>query len=224
MPTGRPSRLRVARVATLLALALPAAPLLAQDTGVAPAASASTTSRLRGIARFGLEHGGDELIEFQYQDGSTPEVTAGGGLHLSLGGAYRAYQARTGGVDAQVALGFKWRTIPPAENQDANWIRFPLDAMLVYRSARGFGVGAGTTVHLANALRASGDVASGRIGFENTPGALLHGEYRFRSATIDVRYTGLRYRFDGDDTGADIDASNIGLGMSWLFGRWRRTR
>ena len=221
--TPRSPRALLVTLASAVAFAAPAA---AQETTVHVPASSPATSqasspqpvpRLRGIARFGLEHGGDKVLSFQYEDGTTPDVTAGGGLHLLAGAAYRTFQSRAGGVDAQLGLGLKWRTIPPAENQDANWLRFPLEGMLVFRSTRGFGIGAGATVHLANALRLSGDVADGDLEFENTPGIIVQAEYAWRGAVFDVRYTGMQY--ESADLDERVDASSIGIGISMLFGR-----
>lgn len=215
----QPRRALVATVLLATALATPAA---AQEPTVevpAQAPAQPPAPRLRGIARFGLEDGGDKVLSFQYEDGSTPDITAGGGMHLSVGAAYRALQTRAGALDAQLALGLKWRTIPPAENQDANWLRFPLDAMMVFRSTRGFGIGAGTTVHLGNALRASGAVANGSVEFANTPGFLVQAEYAWRGAIFDVRYTGMQYELSDATAAEKVDASSIGVGISMMFGR-----
>src|SRR5688500_16161222 len=123
-----------------------------------PASTAVAQAELYGIARFGLEHGGDKVLEFEYEDGSTPDVTAGGGLLLSVGGGAQVARFAKGALDAQVTAGLKWRTIPAANNQDANWLRFPLEALLFYRLPSGVRLGAGATVHLANALESSGAV------------------------------------------------------------------
>src|SRR5687768_14246499 len=115
--------------------------------------AADAQGRVRGLARFGLEYGGDKVIEFEYEDGSTPDVTAGGGLLLSVGAVAQAYASGAHALDVQASLGFKWRTIPAATNQDANWIRFPLEGLIFYRAPKNFRIGAGATVHLANALK-----------------------------------------------------------------------
>ena len=209
---------RRALVATLLLAVTFATPAAAQE-GKIDTPSQQPAPRLRGIARFGLEHGGEKVLSFQYEDGSTPDVTAGGGLHLSVGAAYRTLQTRAGGLDAQLGLGLKWRTIPPAENQEANWLRFPLDGMLVFRSTRGFGLGAGATVHLANALRTSGAVANGRVEFANSPGFLVQAEYAWRGAIFDLRYTAMEYELTDAATTETVDASSIGIGISMMFGR-----
>ena len=208
-------------VASIFAAALVlSTPLAAQDATAqvaVPAAPTKAVPRLRGMARFGLENGGDKVVQFEYEDGSTPDVTAGGGLHLSIGAALRMLQARAGGLDAQLGVGLKYRTIPPATNQDATWLRFPVDGLLMFRSARGFGIGGGATMHVGNALRTSGAVSNGRLEFESSPGALVQAEYAWRGAIFDLRYTALEYKLSG--TEETVNASNVGIGIGFMFGR-----
>lgn len=195
---------------TLAAALLAAAPLAAQQ-------SAPVAPRLRGIGRFSADFGGDKVLEFQYQDGSTPDVTAGGGVGLTAGIAYRAVRATAGGLDLQAMAGVKYRTIPPAKNQDATWLRFPVEALVVWRTPKGFGIGAGATAHVGNKLSVSGDAASGSVKFDATPGAVGQVEWAFRNILLDLRYTAMNYTVSG--SGAKVDASNIGAGISVLFGR-----
>ena len=182
-----------------------------------PASTAFTQASLYGLARFGLEHGGDKVLEFEYEDGSTPDVTAGGGLLLAVGGAAQLVRLGSGALDAQLTAGLKWRTIPAANNQDANWLRFPLEGLLFYRLPSGFRVGAGTTVHFANALKASGAVLNDKVEFKNTPGVLVQAEYIRRNLSFDVRYTMLDYEVQSG--GGTVSASSIGIGIGFLFGQ-----
>ena len=179
--------------------------------------TATAQTGLYGLGRFGLEHGGDKVLEFEYEDGSTPDVTAGGGLHLSVGGGLQLAAFGRNALDAQLTAGLKWRTIPAADNQDANWLRFPVEGLLLYRAPAGFRFGAGATVHLANALKSSGAVLNDRLEFRNTPGFILQAEYIRRNFAFDLRYTMLDYETDPD--GVTVGASSIGIGMSFLFGR-----
>jgi hypothetical protein len=196
---------------TLAALAFAAA-------GVSlPASTASAQRFPYGIARFGLEYGGEKVLEFEYEDVSKPDVTAGGGLLLAVGGGAQLAQLRSGALDAQLTAGLKWRTIPAANNQDANWLRFPLEGLLFYRLPSGFRVGAGATVHFANALKASGAVLNDKVEFKNTPGILVQAEYVRRNLSFDVRYTMLDYEVQS--AGSTVGASSIGIGIGFLFGK-----
>ena len=202
------------RAATLALFALAAALISL------PPSTASAQRPFHGVARFGGEYGGDKLLEFEYEDGTTPDVTAGGGIVLSVGAGARLARLGRGSLEGQVTAGFKWRTIPPADNQDANWIRFPVEGLLFYRFPAGFRVGGGATVHLANAFKTSGAVLNESLEFENTPGAIVQVEYLRRDVSFDLRYTMLEYEVKSN--GYTVDASSIGVGISFMFGRSAR--
>ena len=181
---------------------------------VTMASSAEAQGKLRGMARLGAEVGGEEVIQFQYADGSTPEVTAGGGLLVSAGAALELFNS----VDAQVNAGWKYRTIPKASNQEASWSRFPVEAVLFYRTPIGLRLGGGTTMHLANVLEASGEALNSRVEFKNNPGFVLQAEYVMRNFSFDVRYTLMKYEVESGGSGT-VEANSLGAGFSILFGR-----
>jgi len=208
---------RIPRVlVSALAVAAAAVPLVASSADAQQ--QQQQQRRVRGVVRIAGEYGGDKIGEFEYADGSTPDVIAGGGLLITGGAAFPVLTRGTHSVEAQVNLGLKWRTIPPATNQDANWLRFPLEGLLYYRTPVGVRLGAGATVHLHNVLAASGEVLNDRVEFENTPGLLLQAEYVRRNIAFDLRYTALQYKVAGGSSGS-LDASSIGAGLSFFFGR-----
>ena len=195
----------------LLAVTVATAALSLLSTPVA------AQSRLRGAIRLGGEYGGDKVIQFTYDDGSTPDVMAGGGLVLTAGGVLGVYSRGAHSVDAQVNVGLKYRTIPPATNQDVTWLRFPVEGMLFYRMPVGIRIGAGATVHLRNVIQASGAVLNDRVEFENKPGFLFQAEYVRRNVAFDVRYTAMEYELSSGGSGT-VDASSIGAGLTFFFG------
>jgi len=194
--------------------------LLASATVAGPAAA---QGRGRGLLRLGGDYGGERVLQFTYSDGSSPKVTAGGGLLLSAGGTFRAFESRGHGVDGQLSVGLKYRTIPPAGNQDANWLRFPVEALLFYRAPGGVRVGGGATVHFANALRTSGEALDQDVEFRTAPGAVIQAEYHRGNVAFDLRYTMLRYEIESGGSGS-IDANSFGGGLSFFFGRGGGTR
>jgi hypothetical protein len=179
---------------------------------IATASSAEAQSKIRGMARLGADMGGDRVVHFEYADGSTPEVTAGGGLLISAGAALALF----GSVDAQLNAGWKYRTIPKASNQEASWSRFPVETLLFYKTPIGVRLGGGTTLHLGNVLETSGDVHNSRVKFKNKPGYVLQAEYVMRKLSLDVRYTSLTYTVESGGTGG-VDANSFGAGLSILF-------
>ena len=192
-----------------LAAATAALPLFANP--------AAAQGRFRGAIRVGGDYGGEKVLQFEYEDGSTPDVIAGGGLLFTAGGALGVFSRGAHSVDAQVNLGVKYRTIPEASNQDVSWLRFPLEALMFYRTPVGIRLGAGTTVHLGNVMKASGSVLNSRVEFENKPGFLLQAEYVRKNIAFDLRYTALEYELSSGGSGT-VDASSIGGGLTFFFG------
>ena len=183
-----------------------------------PSPPALAQGRVYGIARLGGDMGGEKVLQFTYEDGSTPDVPAGAGILLSGGGVFQLYKAGSHALEAQATAGIKYRTIPEATNQTADWMRFPVEAMAFYRAPARWRFGAGVTTHLRNVLKASGEVVNGRVAFSSSPGAIVQAEYVFRTVAIDARYTALRYKLE-DDPSESVDASSFGLGFSYFFGR-----
>jgi hypothetical protein len=167
--------------------------VVAALSGLVVLGSSAQAQGVRGLLRLGAEFGGDEVIGFTYSDGSTPEVTAGGGLLLSAGVAVRLIPLGAHALEGQLNAGVKYRTIPPATNQSANWLRFPVEALAFYRAPMGMRVGGGATVHLRNVLEASGATVNDRVEFQAKPGYVLQAEYIRGKISFDARYTILKY-------------------------------
>lgn len=173
--------------------------------------------KLRGTVRLGGDFGGDKVVEFEYSDGSTPDVVAGGGLLLTAGGALQALQFGRNAVDVQVNLGIKYRTIPPASNQNADWMRVPVEALVMYRAPSGLRAGGGAAFHFANVLETSGGVSNARWEFKTKRGVVLQTEYVRRGWAFDVRYTLMEYEVSSGGSGA-YSANSFGFGFSYWFG------
>lgn len=185
---------------------------------VTMASSGQAQGKLRGMMRLGAEAGGEKVLQFTYADGSTPDVTAGGGLLVSAGAAFQAFKSGSHELDAQLNLGWKYRTIPPASNQEASWSRFPVEALVFYRTPVGLRLGGGAAVHLGNVLEASGEALNSRVAFKNKPGFVFQTEYQMRKFSFDVRYTLMEYEVESGGSGT-VDASSFGAGFSIFFGR-----
>jgi hypothetical protein len=184
---------------------------------VTSAPEARAQGKLRGIVRVGGDAGGDKVLQFQYADGSTPSVPAGGGLLVSGGGALQLLGSADQALDLQGSVGLKYRTIPPASNQNATWARFPVEGLLMYRTPFGLRLGGGAAVHLHNVLEASGAALNDRVEFKNTPGFLGQAEYGFGKWALDLRYTTMKYEASQGGTGT-VSANSLGAGLSYAFG------
>jgi hypothetical protein len=174
--------------------------------------------RAQGVFRLGGDYGGERVLELEYTDGRTPDVTAGGGLLLTAGGMVPVLARGAHTMEAQVNLGLKFRTIPAAENQEVTWLRFPLEGLLYYRLPKGIRLGGGATMHFRNVIDASGEVVNGRVAFKPSPGLLLQAEYVRRNVSFDLRYTAMTYRTNGGSAD-DVGASSLGVGVSYFVAR-----
>src|SRR5262245_22722362 len=189
-------------------------------SGLPVVGSAAHAQAVRGLLRLGVEYGGETVKGFTYSDGSTPEVTAGGGLLLSAGAALRLIPLGSSALEAQLNAGVKYRTIPEATNQSANWLRFPVEALAFYRAPMGLRVGGGATLHLRNVLEASGAAVNDRVEFQTKPGFVFQTEYVRGKVSFDARYTIMKYEIENEGT---VDANNFGLGISYWIGGSRRS-
>jgi hypothetical protein len=167
--------------------------------------------------RLGGDFGGDQVLQFRYSDGSTPNVPAGAGLLLSGGAALQLLGSTEQALDVQASVGVKYRTIPPASNQNATWARFPVEGLLMYRAPFGLRAGAGAAMHLGNVLEASGAVLNNRVEFKNKPGFVLQTEYGSKQWTFDLRYTIMKYEVSKGGSGT-VNANSLGAGLSYAFG------
>jgi hypothetical protein len=169
------------------------------------------------MVRLGGDFGGDQVLQFKYSDGSTPNVPAGAGLLLSGGAALQLLGSAEQALDLQASVGVKYRTIPPASNQNATWARFPVEGLLMYRAPFGVRVGAGAAVHLGNVLEASGAVLNSRVEFKNTPGFVAQTEYGLGHWVFDLRYTMMKYEVSKGGSGT-VSANSLGAGLSYALG------
>lgn len=183
---------------------------------LAATAVQASAQGIRGFLRVGADFGGDAVVQFQYDDGTTPDVKAGGGLSALAGLAIPLLQSSGQALEGQLAAGLKYRTIPPVSNQTAKWLRVPVEGLLFYRMPSGLRLGGGVAIHAANVLEAEGAALDSRVEFTPKPGAVLQAEYLWQRFSIDLRYTIMSYEVDGVD--ATVNANSFGAGVSFLFG------
>ena len=168
---------------------------------------------LRGFLRMGGDFGGDPVLQFEYSDGSSPDVAAGRGLALSAGGVLQLPIS----LEVVVSAGLKYTSVPPAANQDASWMRYPVEGLLLYRAPFGLRVGGGATVHFGNVMEASGEVANTRLEFATKPGFIVQAQWGRGRWALDLRYTAMEYEIESGGTGT-VNASSFGGGFSFFFG------
>jgi hypothetical protein len=177
---------------------------------------AEAQGKVRGIVRLGGDFGGDKVLSFEYTDGSTPDVEAGGGILFSGGGAMQLLEKKGQALDVEASVGVKYRTIPEASNQSVTWMRFPVEGLLMYRSPVGLRAGGGVSMHFGNVLEADGSAANGRVEFKTTPGYVVQTGFGRGAWALDLRYTLMKYEVAG--AAEKVNANSLGAGLSWSFG------
>jgi hypothetical protein len=185
--------------------------------GLVLSTQASAQSRIKGTARFGVDFGGEKVMQFQYSDGSTPEVTAGKGLTAAVGGALEMFSIGARSLDAQVTAGVKYSTIPPATNQSASWLRFPVEGLLMFGGSTGIRMGAGVVTHFHNVMETTGAASNTKLTFKAQPGFIAQTEWMRRQWSLDLRYTAMKYTVESGGSG-EVSANSFGAGMSFWFG------
>lgn len=176
--------------------------------------SSSEAQKPRGFLRLGGDFGGDPVLQFVYSDGTTPDLEAGRGLVVTAGVALQLSR-----IELLVDGGVKYTGIPPAGNQDASWLRYPVEGVLLYHLPfPGLAIGGGATVHFANVMKASGGAANARVEFENNPGYIVQAQWGRGRWAIDLRYTGMTYTVASGGTGT-VDASCFGGGFTFMLGK-----
>jgi hypothetical protein len=181
------------------------------------ATPANAQGRVRGTVRLGGDFGGDPVLQFRYSDGSSPDVPAGGGVLLSGGAAMQLLGSARQALDVEASVGVKYRTIPPASNQSATWMRFPVEGLLMYRTPFGLRAGGGMSVHFANVLQADGAAVNSRVEFKTAPGYVIQTGYGLGKWSLDMRYTAMKYEVATGATGT-VNANSLGAGLSYAFG------
>lgn len=154
---------------------------------------------LQGLAKTGLDFGGDELQTVTFVDGSTESIKANEGFYLAGGIGYVSSDLT---VESQLTLGWKYTSIT-GSNGDLSFTRYPLEALAFY-AGESFRLGGGLTYHLNPKLDGGGVLAGMGRDLDNALGLLAQVDYRLGdSLAVGARYTFLEYARDGGDVRAD---------------------
>lgn len=184
----------VAVIGGVASLIVMTSPSMAMDTGFA--------------YKLGYDTGGDTLVTVTFTNGDTANIKANRGLFLG-GGVSLLNDARN--VETEITLSYKIDDIT-ASNGDVTWSRWPLEALVFYRTPK-VRVGGGITYHLNPDLTGSG-VASGlNVNFKNSLGLVAQADWRVsKSFNLGLRYTAMDYELEGPST--SVKSNGIGIVLS----------
>jgi hypothetical protein len=167
---------------------------------------------LRFLLGLGVTFGGDTLATASYTNGSSQNITAGGGMMLYGGMDYRLNDA----ISLQGTLGYHFDDTKAATNGSLKFTRIPLDLLAYYHVNDNIRIGGGVRYVNSPELKGSG-VASGINGsFDNTVGLVIEGEYLFKQRFgIKLRHVSENYRSSGSSV--SINGSHFGVLASFYF-------
>ncbi len=172
----------------------------------APAAQAlDTTFHYKA----GYDTGGDTLVIVVFTNGDRQNIKANRGLFFG-GGVSIVNDAKD--IETELALTYKVDDIV-ASNGDVTWSRWPIDALMFFRTSS-VRVGGGLTYHLNPDLSGSG-VASGlNVNFKNSLGYILQADWRItEKLSLGARYTILDYELSGT-TNSKVGSNGLGIVFS----------
>jgi len=150
----------------------------------------------------GLHFGGDELVEAEFTNGDDEEINAGELISLAVG-------VGTGideDVEARLMVGVKFDTID-ADNGDIEFFRYPVTALVMYKTSEKISIGGGVTYHLNPSLSGDGLASSVDVDFDDALGFVLSAEYLLSNGG----YAGIQYTsIDYEVSGIEVSGNSIG--------------
>jgi hypothetical protein len=158
------------------------------------------------MAQMDMEFGGDKILTVDFEDGDSQDIRAGQGLALDVGGWFRP--SETVPIEIAGTIGYKFVTTA-ADNADINLSRTVVKLNATYWFQNSWFATAGLTHHMNPKL--DGDGFFEDITFDDATGFSAEVGWRW----IALRYTKLTYELPGFE---DIDASSVGLTMTFRFG------
>lgn len=197
----------IVAIAAALLLAAPFSPLAAQKTGALSGSGTSATAphRFAWVLDATFEYGGDPVVEVTFTDGSTQKITAGQGGTFSFGTDFRP----TPNFGIRTLVGWKFAT-SAADNVTLLLTRVPVEAVASYYFSPDVRLGVGASYHAA--VNFDGGGLGPNLAFDPAAGATVELAWK----AVALTYTSMTYT---DELGAQYNASNFGVSLSYLFGK-----
>ncbi len=162
----------------------------------------------------GLTYGGDQIgDDIQYKNGDSSTLHGGALIDLRAGLEYTVPESP---LSFQLSMAYHADSVS-AENGDADFTRFPLEALVHYRVNPSWRVGGGLRKAL-NAKSSSSGAGSGYVAdqkFKASVGLVLEAETHFtRNLGLKIRVVSEKYKPDGNNgynSNESLDGSHIGV-------------
>ena len=174
---------------------------------------------IKGIAGLSADFGGDQLMPsgFVYTDNTKPNIEAGRGLD-AWGGVVVPVMAKDSyKLELQATVGYKFTTIVQANNGNVTWTHVPINVALMWRPGQAkFGLGAGISYQLNNALEGTGVTSSVTADYDNALGYQVIGDWMLgQKFSVFAKYQLIEYKRTSD--GFAANGNNTGIGLSMNF-------
>lgn len=185
--------------------------------------AASQAMEIRGIAKFGIDTGGDTLVNVPSLSSSTTQkIKANEGPVMAVG---ISILNDTRNFASEATIGWKSQE-KGGSIQDYKFTRYPLDLLGFYSFPIGetgksqLRFGAGPTIHINTSLTESGSLANNTTELDNALGfvAQIDGIIAFQGwrsgINMGIRYTNVNYETSGIPS---IRAKGIGIFIGGQF-------
>lgn len=180
-------------------------------TGMA-ALQPAAAKEVKAVVKTGYDFSGDPVFTARFTNGRTEKIRANEGLLLG-GGVILINDAKT--LEAEITLSWKFQDLN-ASNGDAQWRRYPFDALIFYRKSR-MRVGGGLTYHIDPRLQGDGVLSNKLdVSFKDALGAVVAADYLLTEhVSVGLRYTLLEY--EEQMTGTEYQSNGGGIGLAIRF-------
>jgi hypothetical protein len=172
-------------------------------------------AEVRPFVAFGLTYGGDELESFDFSNGSTTTVKAGGLVDMRAGVDFVV----SGAFSMQASLGYHFDSAN-GSNGDYTFSRVPFEFLGYYSVNERFRIGGGVRQSFDAQVDSSGVVGGLDSTFDAKTGFVIEGEY-FPWQRFGIKFRAVTEKFEGKDgvyRGRSYDGSHAGVyGVYYFF-------
>jgi hypothetical protein len=188
----------------------PARPGAVDAPAVAALAAAPAVRAVRLFAAVGYDHGLNELLEVEFENGSTQTLQLNGGGVLAVGAAF--WPLQEGRLETRATLGIKYDSID-ARNGSVRYLAFPLEVTESW-NVRPLRLSGGAVLLLGPRIRGSGFLGDLDLDLKRSLGLVGQAEWvlPFKSGSGSLSF-GLRYlwqKLEPKRGGGALDASALG--------------
>jgi len=152
----------------------------------------------------GVHSGGDELIIDNYSNGAKDSSNAGDLFSFAIGGT----KSFTKNIEGQLSIGVKSNIINTTE-PEVTWVRYPLNAIVFYRSET-YRIGLGITTHFSPKLKGNGVASNISEGYKDAIGGLFEVDFTINKHFLwGIRYTSINY--ESNLRNRNVKGNSLGL-------------